>query len=229
MATDTITLTAETGRPTGTRASRRLRAEGKVPAVLYGLGSEPKALSVAWSDLRAALITDAGMNALIDLEVEGERRLAMVYDMQRHPVRREVTHVDFILVDVNKTVDVEVPVVLEGTDAEHLAGLVIDQQLFAVPVSAKPGAIPNEIVVDVAALTVDEPIRVGSLTLPDGVELTLDPEDAVVTASPPAPVERPEGEAVEEAEAEGEGGEAADADAEGGADAEAAAEGGEEA
>jgi len=235
MATDTITLTAETGRPTGTRSSRRMRAEGRIPGVLYGLGSEPKALSVAWSDLRAALVTEAGMNALIDLEVDGDRQLAMVQDMQRHPVRRDVTHVDFILVDVNKTVDVEVPVVLEGTDGEHLAGLVVDQQLFTIPVSAKPGSIPNEIVVDVAALTVDEPIRVGAIALPEGVELTIDPEDAVVTASAPQ-VDLPEdaeGEDAEGGEGDGETAEAEGdgetAEAEGGNDAEAAAEGGEEA
>jgi len=233
MATDTITLTAETGRPTGTRSSRRLRREGKIPGVVYGLDSEPTAVSVPWSELRLALTTDAGMNALIDLEVDGQRRLTMVQDMQRHPVRREVTHVDFILVDVNKTVDVDVPVVLQGADGDHLAGLVVDQQLFSIPVSAKPGSIPNELVVDLAALTVDEPIRAGSVELPAGVELTIDPEDAVVTASTPQ-VDLPEpedGEAAEDA-GEAEGGEAegdATAEAEGGDDTEAAAEGGEEA
>jgi large subunit ribosomal protein L25 len=229
MATDQITLTAETGRPTGTRASRRLRAEGKIPGVVYGLDSEPKAVAVAWSELRAALTTDAGMNALIDLDVDGQKRLTMVYDMQRHPVRREVTHVDFILVDVNKTVDVDVPIVLEGTeDAEHLAGLVIDQQLFSLAISAKPGTIPNELVVSVDKLTVDDPIRVGDLDLPEGVELNVDPEEAIVTASVPQ-VELPEPTEGEEAEGEAaEGDDTAEAEAEGG-DAEAAAEGGEEA
>lgn len=232
MATDTITLTAETGRPTGTRPSRRLRAEGKIPGVVYGLGTEPKAVTVPWSELRLALTTEAGMNALIELEVDGERRVTMVTDMQRHPVRREVTHVDFLLVDVNKTVEVEVPIVLEGTDGDHLAGLVVDQQLFSLPVSAKPGSIPNEIVVDVAALTVDEPIRVGAVALPAGVEATVDAEEAIVTASLPAAPETVEGESTE---AEGEAGEAAEAEggdaAEAGddSDAEAAAEGGEEA
>ncbi len=231
MAADQITLTAETGRPTGTRASRRLRAEGKIPGVVYGLETEPKAVAVEWSALRAALTTDAGMNALIDLDVDGEKKLTMVYDMQRHPVRREVTHVDFILIDVNKTISVEVPIVLEDTEGDHLAGLVVDQQLFALPVAAKPGKIPNEIVVSAAELTLDEPVRVSSITLPDGVELEIDPEEAVVTASVPQAEEVPE---VEEAEgeeaAEGEAAEGEEAaEAEGGEDAEAAAdEGGEE-
>jgi len=230
MANDTITLTAETGRPTGSRSSRRLRAEGKVPAVVYGMGSEPKAIALEWSALRAALVTDAGMNALIDLDVDGDRALTMVTDMQRHPVRRDVTHVDFILVDVNKTVHVDVPIVLEDTEGDHLAGLVVDQQLFSLPLIAKPGSIPNEIVVSAEKLTLDDPIRVGDITLPDGVELDVDPEEAVVTASVPhvdlpEPGEGEEGEEAEGGTAEGEDG----AEAEAGDDAEAAAEGGEEA
>lgn len=229
MAADQITLTAETGRPTGTRASRRLRAEGKIPGVVYGLDTEPKAVAVEWSALRAALTTEAGMNALIDLDVDGEKKLTMVYDMQRHPVRREVTHVDFILIDVNKTISVEVPIVLEDTEGDHLAGLVVDQQLFALPVAAKPGKIPNEIVVSAAALTLDEPVRVSAISLPDGVELEIDPDEAIVTASVPQAEEAPEVEEGEEG-AEGEVAEGEEAaEAEGGEDAEAAAdEGGEE-
>jgi large subunit ribosomal protein L25 len=238
MAADQITLTAETGRPIGSRSSRRLRAEGKVPAVVYGLGTEPKAIAVEWSALRAALVTDAGMNALIDLDVDGEKKLTMVYDMQRHPVRRDVTHVDFILIDVNKTIDVEVPIVLEDTDGDNLAGLVIDQQLFALPISAKPGTIPNELVVSAAALTLDEPVRVSDVTLPAGVELNIDPEEAIVTASVPmseeelmADVEDLAGDVDEPGEGEeAEGEDAAEAEAEGGDEAEASAdEGGEEA
>ena len=236
MAADQIILTAETGRPTGSRSSRRLRAEGKIPAVVYGLDTEPKPIAVEWSELRAALVTDAGMNALIDLDVDGEKKLTMVYDMQRHPVRRDVTHVDFILIDVNKTIDVDVPIVLADSDDDHLKGLVIDQNLFMLTVAAKPGTIPNEFLVDLAPLTVDEPIRAGQIELPDGVELLTDPEDAVVVASVPmseeellADVEEVAGDVDEPTEgeaAEGEDG----AEAEGGDDAEASAdEGGEEA
>ena len=231
MAADQITLTAETGRPVGSRSSRRLRAQGKVPAVVYGLDTEPKAIAVEWSALRAALVTDAGMNALIDLDVDGEKKLTMVYDMQRHPVRRDVTHVDFILVDVNKTIDVDVPIVLEDVEGDNLAGLVVDQQLFSLPISAKPGTIPNELIVSAANLTLDEPIRVGDIDLPEGVELNVDPEEAIVTASVPQ-VELPEpAEGEEEEGAEGETAEGEDAaEAEGGDDAEASAdEGGEEA
>jgi large subunit ribosomal protein L25 len=234
MAADQITLTAETGRPIGSRSSRRLRLQGKVPAVVYGADTEPTAIAVEWSALRSALVTEAGMNALITLDVDGDERLTIVKDMQRHPVRRDVTHVDFIVIDRNKAIDVDVPIVLEDTEGDHLAGLVVDQQLFSLPISAKPGTIPNELVVSAANLTLDEPIRVGDITLPEGVELNIDPDEAIVTASVPQ-VDLPEpgeGEEGEEGEAaEGEAAEGADdAEAEGGDDAEAAAdEGGEEA
>lgn len=185
MAVEQIILTAETGRPIGSRPARRLRHQGKIPAVVYGADTEPTAIAVDWSALRAALTTDAGMNALITLDVGGEEKLTIVWDMQRHPVRRDVTHVDFIVIDRDKPIDVDVRIVLEGMEGDNLKGLVVDQNLFMLAVSAKPGTIPNEFLVDLAALTVDEPIRAGDLDLPAGVELRTDPEEAVVVASVP--------------------------------------------
>lgn len=223
---DQITLNAATDRQLGSRASRRLRREGKVPGVVYGHGTEPTSVAVEWSDLRAALTTDAGLNALINLQVDGDSKLTIVKDMQRHPVRRDVTHVDFIVIDRDTKLEVEVPLVLENTDGDNLNGLVVDQQLFSLPVAAKPDAIPNELVVDCSALTVDEPVRAGSVVLPDGVELNVDPEDPIVTASVPQ-VELPEPAADgEDGEGEGEDGAAeASADGEGGDDAEGGDEG----
>lgn len=229
---DQITLTAATDRAIGSRSSRRLRKEGRIPAVVYGAGDPPTSIAVEWSDLRAALTTPAGMNALITLEFGDTERLTIVKDMQRHPVRRDVTHVDFIIIDRNKPLDVEVPIVLENTDADHLKELVVDQQLFSLPISAKPGSIPNEFVVDCSGLTLDDPIRAESVELPEGVELNIDPEEAVVTASVPH-VELPEpGEGEEELEgeegAEGEPTAEGDEDAEAGGEESAPDEGGDE-
>ncbi len=213
---DQLTLTASTDRAIGSRSSRRLRKEGKVPAVVYGAGDPPTPIAVEWSDLRAALTTPAGMNALITLEFNDDERLTIVKDMQRDPVRRDVTHVDFIIIDRNVALEVEVPIVLENIDGDNLKELVLDQQLFSLPISALPGSIPNEIVVDCSALTLDDPIRGESISLPSGVELNIDPEDAIVTASLPV---------VEVAEpVEGEEAEAGEAVADGG-DAEAASDG----
>lgn len=222
---DLLTLTAETDRAIGSRSSRRLRKEGKIPAVIYGAGDDPTPIAVEWSALRAALTTPAGFNALITLEFGDTERLTIVKDMQRHPVRRDVTHVDFIIIDRSKPLDVDVPVTLENTDADHLKELVVDQQLFSLPVSSLPGSIPNEFVIDCISLTLDDPIRAESIDLPSGVELNVDPDEPIVIASVPH-VELPEpveGEEGEEPEVEGEEGEAA----EGGDDAEAS-EGGDD-
>lgn len=219
---DLLTLTAETDRAIGSRSSRRLRKEGKIPAVIYGAGDPPTPIAVEWSALRAALTTPAGFNALITLEFGDTERLTIVKDMQRHPVRRDVTHVDFIIIDRSKPLDVDVPVILENADADHLKELVVDQQLFSLPVSSLPGSIPNEFVIDCTTLTLDDPIRADSIELPSGVELNVDPDEPIVIASVPhvelpEPAEGEELEEGEEPEVEGEEGEAA----EGGDDTEA--------
>ena len=128
-----IILTATPRPPQGTRPARRLRNEGKVPGVVYGMGADPITLTVEWRELRAALVTEQGLNAVIHLEVDGDRTPTLVKDMQRHPVRRNVLHVDFIRVDLNKPVDVEVPIHLEGeAEAVTREGGVIDQILTSL-------------------------------------------------------------------------------------------------
>lgn len=216
-----ITLQADTGRPTGSRASGRLRAQGKVPGVVYGLGRDPQPVAVVWRDLRHALVGDAGMNALIDLQVDGTSELVIVKELQRHPVRRDVLHVDFLRVSRDQAITVEVPVVLTG-EAQQVAQQdgVVDQVLFALAISAKPADIPNELTVDITDLEVGGAIRVGDLQLPAGVTTDVDTEEAIVTASVAQVADLGEGEAAEGEEAEGEA-------AEGGAEAGDGAGGGE--
>ncbi|HMJ78015.1 MAG TPA: 50S ribosomal protein L25, partial [Iamia sp.] len=150
-----ITLTATTGRTPGTRSSRRLRAEGKVPAVVYGLGRDPVAVTVDWRELRTALITDAGVNALIDLSIEGEgeSQLAIVKDMQRHPIKRSVDHVDFLLIRRDQEITVDVPLVAEGeaTDLENDGGM-IETLLNSIPINAMPGSIPDTLTYDISSM-----------------------------------------------------------------------------
>jgi large subunit ribosomal protein L25 len=211
-----VTLTVSTGRKLGSRPSNRLRAQGDIPGVVYGLGTEPVPVAVKWVDLRAALSTDAGLNALLDLEMDGESRLAIVKDIQRHPVRHTVHHVDFSLIDRETELSVEVPIIVEG---EALAvtrenGLV-DQTLFNLTVWARPEHIPNEFTVDISELTIGDAIRVADIDLPDGVTTDVDPEEPVVVTS----MTRAEVEAEPAEGEEGEGGEAEGAGtAEGGGD-----------
>ncbi|QYG92108.1 50S ribosomal protein L25 [Iamia sp. SCSIO 61187] len=198
-----ITLTATTGRTTGTRSSRRLRAEAKVPAVVYGLGREPVAVTVDWRELRAALITDAGVNALIDLSIEGEgeSQLAIVKDMQRHAIRRTVEHVDFLLIRRDQEITVDVPLVAEGEAkaVEDERGM-IETLMSSLAINAKPGSIPDQLTYDVSAMTIGDTITVGDLSLPAGVTTDVDPEDAIASAQ----ISRAaiEAEAIEAADAE---------------------------
>jgi large subunit ribosomal protein L25 len=179
-----ITLAAATGRPTGSRASGRLRAAGKVPATVYGLGNDPVAVAVDWRDLRHALTGEAGLNALINLEVDGHAsELTIVKEMQRHPIKRSVLHVDFLRVSRDVAIEVDVPIVLTGEAEDVMRNEgVIEQVLFNLTISAKPGAIPNEINVDVSGLHIGDSVRIGDLSLPTGAEAVGDPEDPVVLA-----------------------------------------------
>ena len=171
-----VALTAETGRTPGTRPSRRLRRTGRVPAVMYGKGADSLTLSVDQADLRAALATEAGANALITLEVAGARQLSIIKDLQRHPVRREILHVDFLRIDPDDEVDVEVPLLLTG-EAKKVtqASGMVDQIIHRLPVRAKLADIPVEVVADISDLEVGSSLRVGDIALPDGVAVAGDP------------------------------------------------------
>ncbi len=178
-----IKLQATTGRSLGSGPSKRIRVEGKVPGVVYGLDADPIPVTVEWKPLREALTTEAGLNALIDLEIDGEVALTIVKELQRHPIKGNVIHLDFLRVSADAEISVDVPVVITG-EAENVERNdgTVDHLLFSLTVNAKPADIPNEITVDISGLDFDAPIRVGDLTLPAGVSTDVDPEEAVVVA-----------------------------------------------
>lgn len=221
-------LIAEAGRTTGSAASRRLRSADKIPAVLYGHGMEPLNVAVARRDLRAALSGAAGFNTILDVTVDGTVYPSLIKDIQRHPVRRNIDHIDFIQVNLNEVVVVAVPVRLEGEakDVSQNGGLV-DLTMTDVEVTTTPRNIPDEFVVDVNEMTMDTVIRVEDLDLPAGVVPTSDADSPVVTVltmrTPVLDAEEAAREAAAEEGEEGEaGGETGDegTDADGGDDAE---------
>lgn len=202
-------LLAEPGRPVGTRPARRLRTEGRVPAVVYGPGVDPLPVVVQARDLRAALSTEAGLNAVLSLRVDGKEFLTMARELQRHPVRGSVIHVDFQVVDPNREISAEVPISIVGEAVElHRSDGILDQQLFALPVRARPADIPTHLEVDITEVVIGSAIRVSDIALPAGVSAELDPESVVVAGQAPrVQVEAAaEGEAAE-AEAGAEAGE----------------------
>lgn len=178
-----IALKAELGRELGSSSSRRLRRAGKIPAVVYGMSSEPLPVAVEYSAARVALTTDAGLNALLTLDIDGTEQVCLVKDLQRHVVRDEVTHIDFLRVDPTAAIEIEVPLILVG-EAKAVANVsgMVDQAMFTVTLSTLPTSIPNEIEVDISEMEVGDTIRVADLVLPEGAAPAMDAETAVANA-----------------------------------------------
>ena len=179
-----LVLNTEKKTTIGSRSSRRLRRGGKVPGVLYGLGQDPEIFSVDYGDLRGALTTDAGLNALIQLSINGTNQLSILKTLQRHPVKDEVIHVDFVRIDPNQELAVEVPIILEGvakkvTDQNGM----VDQTMFSLSVLSLPDSIPNELTADVSELEINDAIRVSDIVLPEGVRTEVDPEEAIAVGT----------------------------------------------
>ena len=175
-------LLAESGRTTGSATARRLRADDRIPGVVYGHGMDPVSVSVGRRDLRVALSGAAGLNTILDLTVDGEVYPTLVKDIQRHPVKRNVQHVDFIQVNLNEEVTVSIPVRLEGeAKAVEAEGGLVDLTMNELEVVTTPRNIPDEVVVDITEMDMDSTIRVADITLPAGVIASADPEYPVVT------------------------------------------------
>ncbi len=213
---DSTTLSALPREPGGSRDARRLRREGKVPGVLYGGEGETVSFAVDGRELRRAL---QASGAVIELELSGDGSPAVLREAQRHPVRGDITHVDFVRVNLNVAIEAVVPIAVEGLD--DCPGLrdggVLDQPVREVTVLALPNEIPESIPVSVEGLVIGENASLASAVMPEGVELVDDPE--IVVASILAPRVEVEETVEEETELIGEGGEGAEG---------AAEEGGEE-
>lgn len=200
------TLKAESRDGTGKGAARKLRAGGRVPAVLYGHGIEPERLAVDARDLYHVLHTDAGGNVLIDLHVGRKRHLAMPREVQRDHVRGGFLHVDFLAVRRDEKIAVDVPVQLVGESPGVKEGGVIEHHLWEVRVEALPHQVPETIEANVSGLAIGDALKVEDLKAPDGATILSDPSESIVHVVPP-PVLQAEEEvaASEEAVAEAEG------------------------
>jgi large subunit ribosomal protein L25 len=214
-------LTASPREGTGKGVGRKLRAAGRIPAVLYGRGKQTVSLALDPRALETLLHkSKQGMNTLIDLRVEGRSDLGetvvLVKEIQREPLRGKALHADLYRVDLTQTIEVSVPIHLVGTaQGVALNGGILDQALRELEIECLPRAIPNEIAVDVSALDIGDSLHVRDITMPAGVVLKSDPDLAVVSVVLPAAEEAPVVAAAEgEAAA---GAEGAAAGAEGGA------------
>jgi large subunit ribosomal protein L25 len=177
-----VTLRASTTREHGSRNSRRLRTSGSIPGVVYGHGQSPLAISVDAKAFRTAVSGEQGLNSLIDLDADGKKYLVMAREIQRHPVRGTVSHIDFQIIDPNELVVAEVPLHLIGDAVEvRHADWEVDQQMFSIEIRTRRDLIRTHLDVDISELKVGSSIRVQDVVLPKGVEPAVDASLTVVT------------------------------------------------
>jgi large subunit ribosomal protein L25 len=187
MAMDALTLTTETRvqGETGKGAARRLRARGLVPGVFYGPGAPAVGIAVAPKSLAQALGTAHRRNALLKLQIGGQDHLAMVKEVQVHPVTRAVLHIDFYKVSLEREVVANVPFIAEGRAKGVIAGGEVNVIFRELPVRTTPDKIPAVIKVDVTPMELNTTLRTKDLTLPEGVVVTMDAERNLVTCAEP--------------------------------------------
>ena len=175
-AATTNKLTVDVRTSTGKGASRRARREGKVPAVLYGHGSDPQHLELSARDY-AAVLRHSGTNAVLVLDINGQEQLALTKALAIHPIRRSITHADLIIVRRGEKVTVEVQVIVEG---EAESGTLVTQDATTIEIEAEALSIPESLTVSVEGVEEGTQILAGEVPLPSGVTLVSDPEMLVV-------------------------------------------------
>jgi len=215
MADTTSKLSLSARGPEGSRSARRLRRSGAVPGVIYGGGDDPAHFSV---DARTLRNTLAHSGAILQVSLDGGAESpVLVKDVQRHPVRGEVVHVDFLRVRMDEAIHTTVVLELTGADGAPgvVEGGVLSQETREVNIEALPGDIPDHITHDVSGLEMNATLLLSAIAAPRGVTFLDDPEETVVATITPPTLEPVEEEIETETELVGEDGEVAEAKAEG--------------
>lgn len=179
MSEDT-TVHAELRENFGKGFARRLRAAGKIPAVLYGHGTDPVHVALPGHQM---LLLVRRANALIELDIAGKSQLALVKDVQKDPVNQIIEHIDLVVIKKGEKVQVDVPVVVVG---ESFSGTIVNLDATSVSLAVEATHIPEHVEVDVEGLEEGARITAGELTLPKGASLVTDPDVLVVAISVPA-------------------------------------------
>jgi large subunit ribosomal protein L25 len=213
MAGERIRLEVKEREQSGSRVSRRLRKAGMIPGVLYGRGHRPHAICVPERELRRVLTGSAGLHAILDVVLEGQKSThsSILKDYQVDPIRGKIDHFDLQEVRLDQPIQTVVVVELVGESVGAKAGGVLSQVAREVRVEALPLEVPERLELDVTPMEVGDSLRLSDLSVPEGVTLLDDPETVLATVTVPTRVEEPE-EVAEEVE-EGEEGEVPEGEA----------------
>ncbi|MBF6145513.1 50S ribosomal protein L25/general stress protein Ctc [Nocardia nova] len=195
---DVSVLAAQTRTEFGKGAARRTRRDGNVPAVLYGHGEAPKHLAVN-AQAFAAILREHGTNAVLELEIDGKKEVAMTKSVVVHPIRRYIEHADLLIVKRGEKVVVDVPVVLTGDAA---AGTLVTQEATVLSVEAEAMKLPESIEISIEGVEAGTQITAGEIELPKGTTLAGDSEALIVNIIVAPAAEAVEGEGAGEAEGE---------------------------
>lgn len=201
----TATLSATPRSDTGKGVARTLRREGRIPGVIYGRTREALPLSLNARELTRLLEHISAENTVIDLTIDGTTARTLIRQIQRHPLKRSILHVDLQELVAGEKVEVRIPIVLQGIPAGvRTSGGILDQVMRELRVRVDPAHIPSRLEVDVTELNIGHSIHVSEIGIPAGVEVLDDDELTVATVGAPKEIEEPTpvAEAAEVAEPE---------------------------
>ena len=182
----TASLSASVRAETGKGAARKIRQAGSIPAVIYGHGREPQSLTLNTRDTDKLLKTIAISSTVIELDIDGKTARTLIREVQRHPFKRTITHIDFQELVAGETVSVQIPIVYVGVpEGVRLEGGLLDQIMHQLHVEVDPSSIPNHIDVDVSALKVGKSLHVSDLVLAAGIKVLDEPGNTVCIVQVP--------------------------------------------
>jgi large subunit ribosomal protein L25 len=189
MATVSLSANARDGKGKG--AARSLRSHGQVPAVIYGHGRQPQPLALNARDLEKLLSHIQAESTVIEVTVDGHTAKTLIREIQRHPIKRQILHVDFQALVAGEKVTVSIPIVLLGVpEGVRLEGGVLDQTLREIEIEVDPSNIPDHVEYDISNMVIGDSVHISDLKVPEGVEVLDDPETSVaVLAAPRAVIE----------------------------------------
>ena len=201
MATANLTATPRTD--TGKGAARSLRREGQIPGVIYGHARQAQSVAVPTRELERLLGSISAGSTVVELDLGGKTSKTLIREIQRHPFKKQILHIDFQELVAGESVVVRVPLVFIGTpEGVRLGGGILDQVMHDLEIEVDPSNMPNHIDVDISALTIGHSIHVNEIPLPPGVTVLSDEDATVCVLSAPKVTEEPVAAETEETSAE---------------------------